>query len=127
MRALGPGHDRTFDSDDELAADRFRLRMSLGSRFGADDDLRNTVAVTQIDKITQANAASAEENASVTAEMKREVAVLRGSVNALRALLGGQRLPEASKPGASDGDDSDMRDDKPENTDRPQAVADIRR
>jgi methyl-accepting chemotaxis protein len=83
-------------------------------------------AVTQIDKITQANAASAEENASVTAEMKREVAVLRGSVNALRALLGGQRLPEANKPGGSDGDDSDTREDKTENADRPQAVAEAR-
>jgi methyl-accepting chemotaxis protein len=46
-------------------------------------------AVTQIDKITQGNAAGAEENASVTTEMKREVAVLRAAIDDLRVLLGG--------------------------------------
>jgi methyl-accepting chemotaxis protein len=45
-------------------------------------------AVTHIDKITQGNAAGAQENAGVTIEMKREVAVLRASIDSLRTLLG---------------------------------------
>ncbi|ATC63052.1 chemotaxis protein [Nibricoccus aquaticus] len=69
-------------------------------------------AVTQIDQVTQGNAAGAEENASVTTEMKREVAVLRAAIDDLRALLGGaaegKRLgrdeagDDSGKPGAGE-------------------------
>jgi methyl-accepting chemotaxis protein len=67
-------------------------------------------AVTQIDKITQSNAAGAEENAGVTTEMKREVTVLRAAIDDLRALLGGvaagknsrrdERVEDSGNPGA---------------------------
>lgn len=55
-------------------------------------------AVAQIDKITQANAAAAEENAGVNAEMLREVGVLHDSVHALRSLLGGAAHAASSLP-----------------------------
>ncbi|MCX6951666.1 MAG: methyl-accepting chemotaxis protein [Verrucomicrobia bacterium] len=45
-------------------------------------------AVTQIDRVTQANAAGAEETAAATAEMDTEVAVLHDGVDELRTLLG---------------------------------------
>ncbi len=45
-------------------------------------------AVTQIDHVTQANAAGAEEMAAATVEMHSEVGVLHTGVRKLRALLG---------------------------------------
>ena len=45
-------------------------------------------AVTQIDRVTQANAASAEETAAATAEMNGEVAALRAALGELRMLIG---------------------------------------
>jgi len=45
-------------------------------------------AVTQMDGVTQGNAASAEESAAATLEMNQEVEVLRAAVTELRGLLG---------------------------------------
>jgi methyl-accepting chemotaxis protein len=52
-------------------------------------------AVTQMDSVTQTNAASAEESAAATLDMNREVEVLRNAVTELRGLLGGAT---AAKP-----------------------------
>jgi methyl-accepting chemotaxis protein len=45
-------------------------------------------AVSQIDRVTQSNAASAQESAATTINMNAEVGVLRNAVEELRALLG---------------------------------------
>ena len=45
-------------------------------------------AVTAMDKITQGNAASAEESAATTIEMNKEVVVLRAAIEELNGLLG---------------------------------------
>ena len=45
-------------------------------------------AVTQMDGVTQTNAASAEESAAATLDMNKEVEVLRSAIDELRGLLG---------------------------------------
>jgi methyl-accepting chemotaxis protein len=45
-------------------------------------------AVTQVDRVTQANAASAQETAAATAEMSREFDVLRAATAQLQTLIG---------------------------------------
>jgi methyl-accepting chemotaxis protein len=54
--------------------------------------------VTQIDHVTQTNAASAEETAAATAEMNGEVDAVHTGVAELRTLLG---LAAASAPRAT--------------------------
>jgi len=59
-------------------------------------------AVTQMDGVTQTNAASAEESAAATLEMNREVEVLHAAVEELRGLLGiaaEAAAPEEHSPG----------------------------
>ena len=60
-------------------------------------------AVTQIDRVTQSNAAGAEETAAATVEMNTEVAVLHAGVRELRALLGcaAAALPRAARQAAA--------------------------
>lgn len=61
-------------------------------------------AVTQIDRVTQANAAGAEETAAATVEMNNEVDVLHTGVRELGALLGlTLEAPGPSSPGAVSG------------------------
>lgn len=61
-------------------------------------------AVTQIDRVTQANAAGAEETAAATVEMNNEVDVLHTGVRELGALLGlTLETPGPSSPGAVSG------------------------
>ena len=48
-----------------------------------------TTAVSQMDKVTQANAAGAEETASASAELNAQADVMRDSVLDLRALVDG--------------------------------------
>ena len=45
-------------------------------------------AVTQMDSVTQSNAASAEESAAATMDMNQEVEILRSAIEELRGLLG---------------------------------------
>jgi methyl-accepting chemotaxis protein len=45
-------------------------------------------AVTEMDGVTQSNAASAEESAAATQDMNREVEILRTAIGELRGLLG---------------------------------------
>ena len=58
-------------------------------------------AVTQMDGVTQSNAASAEESAAATMDMNKEVELLRAAIDDLRGLLGlarseaGHHLAEA--------------------------------
>jgi methyl-accepting chemotaxis protein len=48
-----------------------------------------TTAVSQMDKVTQTNAAGAEETASASEELSAQAEVMRESVGSLRALVGG--------------------------------------
>jgi methyl-accepting chemotaxis protein len=47
-------------------------------------------AVTQVDKVTQTNAASAEESANASEELNAQVATFKDGVAQLLALVGGQ-------------------------------------
>ncbi|HEY1173133.1 MAG TPA: methyl-accepting chemotaxis protein [Verrucomicrobiae bacterium] len=47
-------------------------------------------AVTQMDKVTQGNAASAEESAAAAEELHAQAAALKGAVEQLQALVGGK-------------------------------------
>jgi methyl-accepting chemotaxis protein len=58
-------------------------------------------AVTQIDRVTQANAAGAEETAAATVEMNSEVATLHGAARELRTLLGLTEAPSAPTASAA--------------------------
>ncbi|HEY1173136.1 MAG TPA: methyl-accepting chemotaxis protein [Verrucomicrobiae bacterium] len=56
-------------------------------------------AMTQMDKVTQGNAASAEESAAAAEELHAQAAALRGAVEQLQALVGAKAEAEiASKP-----------------------------
>ena len=68
---------------DELLA---QIASASGEQHDGLAQLRT--AITQIDSITQSNAASAEESASSTVEMRREVDVLKGTLDELRAMIG---------------------------------------
>ena len=57
-----------------------------------------TIAVTQMDKITQTNAASAEESASAAAELNAQAEAMRESVSTLRRLVQGEAATAASAP-----------------------------
>jgi methyl-accepting chemotaxis protein len=55
-------------------------------------------AVMQIDKVTQSNAASAEESASASTELQKQAALVRGAVSELEQLVGGlQRVESPAK------------------------------
>ena len=62
-------------------------------------------AVTQMDGVTQSNAASAEESAAATQEMNREVEILHDAVGELRNLLGiaAQEISSTMEPPAATG------------------------
>ena len=49
------------------------------------------VAVTEMDKVTQSNAAGAEESASASEEMNAQAEEMKGMVNELVAMVGGSR------------------------------------
>jgi methyl-accepting chemotaxis protein len=54
-----------------------------------------TVAVSQMDKVTQGNAASAEESASASEELSAQAEMMRDSVRSLQSLVGGQSANQA--------------------------------
>lgn len=59
-------------------------------------------AVTQMDKVTQRNAASAEESASAAQELNREAEVMKTAVAELLQLVGGVRVSVEATPAADD-------------------------
>ena len=79
---------------DELVAEI--ATVSTGQSQGLAQVLH---AVTQMNGVTQSNAASAEESAAATMEMNREVESLRAAIDDLRGLLGLARA--AAGPPAS--------------------------
>ncbi len=59
------------------------------------------IAMTQIDKVTQSNAACAEECASATVELHAQSQTLKISVNELLSLVNGQTIVAQDEPGNS--------------------------
>ena len=55
-------------------------------------------AVTQMDKVTQSNAASAEESASASEELKAQADTLKAAVQELMTLVGGNATGASSLP-----------------------------
>lgn len=53
-----------------------------------------TNAVAEMDKVTQANASSAEESASASEELSKEARTMKEAVEALQALIGGDSGPD---------------------------------
>ena len=53
-------------------------------------------AITQMDKVTQSNAASAEESASASEELNSQAAALKDTVASLQQLLGGNQPRQAA-------------------------------
>jgi methyl-accepting chemotaxis protein len=76
---------------DELIAE-----ISTASNEQSSGLTQIVTAVSQIDQVTQTNAASAQESASVMLSMQREVEVLRESVAALRVLVGEESASSSS-------------------------------
>jgi methyl-accepting chemotaxis protein len=70
---------------DELAAE-----VAGASREQTQGITQINVAVGQMDKVTQSNAASAEESAAAAEELNAQAVVLKKSVNDLLKLVGGQ-------------------------------------
>jgi len=69
---------------DELVAE-----IATASKEQNDGITQVNTAVTQMDKVTQSNAASAEESASAAQELNAQTHVLRGIVGDLLKLVGG--------------------------------------
>lgn len=80
---------------DELAAE-----VAAASLEQSQGIAQINLAVSQIDKVTQSNAASAEESASASEELNAQAETMKGSVNELIDLVGGARQaePQGSSP-----------------------------
>ncbi len=56
-----------------------------------------TTAVAQMDKVTQSNAASAEESASASAELSSQAEMMREAVRGLERLIGGTQVKPSAR------------------------------
>ena len=91
-------------SFDEIVENARKVDELVGEIATASNEQRQaieqvTTAVSQMDKVTQANAAGAEETASASAELNAQAEVMRDSVLSLRALVDGSA---ASAPKSGD-------------------------
>ncbi|MFT3867561.1 MAG: Cache 3/Cache 2 fusion domain-containing protein [Nibricoccus sp.] len=59
-----------------------------------------TTAIAQMDHVTQANAASAEESAAASQDLDAQAKLLSGAVGSLQALVGGAKESSEQKPPA---------------------------
>ncbi|MBL9139463.1 MAG: hypothetical protein JNK85_26575 [Verrucomicrobiales bacterium] len=59
------------------------------------------LAVSQLDKVTQSNAASAEESASASEELSAQAAAMRDSVSDLQRMVGGATVSQGRGPNPS--------------------------
>ena len=79
---------------DELVAE-----IATASREQNQGIQQVNTAVTQMDKVTQSNAANAEESASAAEELNAQAATLKDAVDELTQLVGGkQRTSNKSRP-----------------------------
>jgi methyl-accepting chemotaxis protein len=80
---------------DELVAE-----IATGSNEQSQGIGQVATAVSQMDKVTQSNAASAEESASASEELTAQAETMRESVRSLEALVGGASSAGRSPSGA---------------------------
>jgi methyl-accepting chemotaxis protein len=80
---------------DELVAE-----IATGSNEQSQGIGQVATAVSQMDKVTQSNAASAEESASASEELTAQAETLRESVRSLEALVGGSAHSGRDRPGS---------------------------
>jgi methyl-accepting chemotaxis protein len=80
---------------DELVAE-----IATGSNEQSQGIGQVATAVSQMDKVTQSNAASAEESASASEELTAQAETMRESVRSLEALVGGAASVGRSQAGA---------------------------
>jgi hypothetical protein len=80
---------------DELAAE-----VASASREQTQGIIQINAAVTQMDKVTQSSAASAEESAAAAEELNAQAETMKRSVAELLQLVGGKSETAASKPAA---------------------------
>ena len=80
---------------DELAS-----QVASASREQSQGISQINTAVTQMDKVTQSNAANAEESAAAAEELNAQAEAMKEEVNELLRLVGGQQTtePVAAKP-----------------------------
>jgi len=84
---------------DELAGE-----IATASSEQADGISQINVAVAQMDKVTQSNAAHAEENAASSQELNAQAEIMKQSVMELLKLVGGQkRAPGGNRAGNGSG------------------------
>ncbi len=76
----------------QVAADqRQKLLTDIKSQLEAQGIQQVETAVTQIDQVTQSNAASAEEGASAAEELNVQASALKEAIRALMSLVGALR------------------------------------
>ncbi len=75
-------------------------QIAVASREQAQGISQVNLAVTAMDKVTQSNAATAEESASAAQELNSQAAIQKAAVGELLAVVGGSqsRAPEAHQP-----------------------------
>ena len=79
--------------------DELVTEVAGASREQTDGITQINSAVGQMDKVTQSNAASAEETAAAAEELNSQAEIMKQSVAELLALVGGKKQPAARKGG----------------------------
>ncbi len=74
-------------------------QIAVASQEQAQGISQVNLAVTAMDKVTQSNAATAEESASASQELNSQAAIQKAAVNELLRLVGGQ-IAAGAKPGS---------------------------
>jgi methyl-accepting chemotaxis protein len=93
--------------------------IASGSKEQSQGLAQVNIAIAELDKVTQANAASAEESASASTHLNAQAARLKTSIHELTLIIGAIKTTDAHKsPEAQDGAKADAegksRDDKPD-------------
>jgi len=83
--------------------DELVTEVAGASREQTDGITQINSAVGQMDKVTQSNAASAEETAAAAEELNSQAEIMKQSVGELLALVGGKKQPAAKQPAARKG------------------------
>ncbi len=87
--------------DKTRQVDTLAAEVASASREQSQGIQQVNIAVTQMDKITQSNAASAEESASAAQELNAQAVSLKEAVNELLRLVGG-KVDQASRANKSE-------------------------
>ena len=83
--------------------DELVTEVANASREQTEGITQVNVAVGQMDKVTQSNAANAEESAAAAEELNAQAETMKQSVTELLQLVGGKHIQTASRPMAAAG------------------------